>query len=947
MKTQSVRINRALLWPFLAAGMISATGLKAATAPTDAGAQAALSLERFVVTGSAIPTIEGETFSPVAIYSPIEMLRLGAATPIEVVRHLPGFSGAVATEQRTNGGTGAAGVNLRGLAGTLTLFDGKRTAGFDNFNNIPLIALERIEVVKDGAGSIYGSDALSGVFNAIMVSRFEGSKVDFYYGNTSHGDSNVKRVGILTGHSVGRTNLVVAGEYFRRNELSSGDRSPSNQSDNRAKGGTNGGSPTFSGRATARVGSATAPVQDLVLAAGKTVGLTSADFVNFNASTATSDQMLNFRLYTPSIPADERSSVYTRVNHKFAGDRVEAYARIIFTRDRFYNGLAPSPMPGTGVAGVALRDANRLSPQIPIGFFIADNVNSPVGNVTNGVVPFRTIVLGPRAQIFTRKTYDFTTGLSGYLGQDWNWNVDYVYGALNRDQLQQGAPGRSKLVAHILDGSYNPWALDNAKGVGPTGKPFDNAASLADSAAKGNTAEKTTTRGFDFNASGTLFTLRGGAVKIGFGGDFYRTDFSSYPEAIFFSGDLLGLNASNPSISRSYGDGIFTELQIPLISPSMNVPMIRSLKILGGGRYDYQTVEGYSGGNVGTDIGRSFTAQNPKAGLQWNMSEVLLIRGTWGTGFRLPSLTQLFQARGASNPSLIDPLGFAIANQTQITTGGNSNLNPEKSKTYSMGFVFLPKAISGFSASADYYYGTIDGLVSEGAQYILDINAAGQGSGFVKGNVASINPNAPFASLITRTATGSVTTVFSSRYNISARETTGLDWALTYVWPRNEWGRFKSKIEGNSVLTWDLTPLPGRPSQSFLGKYIDTSQNAISPGSIPKHRGYLSQMWDKGNWTVVLSANYVHSLEDNPSFTQGNVLRTIEAWPTYDANVEYRFSGLSGWRRRLNDSTIRFGGSNVLDRDAPFAAGAFNDSYDVTTHSNRGRFLYVQLTKRL
>src|SRR5213075_320143 len=197
-----------------------------------------------------------------------------------------------------------------------------------------------------------------------------------------------------------------------------------------------------------------------------------------------------------------RGSYYARINQKLVGT-IEGYARFIMTRDRFYNGLAPSPMPGTGAAGNALRDANRLSPQIPTGFFIGDNVNSAAGNVTNGVVPFRTIALGPRQQVFTRHVYDFATGLNGRLGRDWTWTAEYVNGMLYRDFTQQGAPGRTKLVAHILDGTYNPWALDTAKGTGPTGKPFDNPASLADSAAKGNTDDNTATYGYSANASGT------------------------------------------------------------------------------------------------------------------------------------------------------------------------------------------------------------------------------------------------------------------------------------------------------------------------------------------------------------------------------------------------------------------------------------------------------------
>ena len=946
MNNRSARITRALLCLYSAAAL--ATTVTAQTVNTSPAAKLdeKVELEKFVVTGTAIPTAEGETFSPITIYSPTEMVRLGAATPIEVVRHLPSFTGNNATEQRTNGGSGAAGVNLRGLAGTLTLFDSRRTAGFDNFNSVPNIAIGRIEVVKDGAGAVYGSDALSGVFNIIMVSRFEGLKLDAYYGNTWDNDAGVQRYGMLFGQTIGKTNVVVGAEYYNRHALYSNDRIPSDQADQRFRGGVNGGSPTFSGRATARVGSATAPVQDLVLAPGKTIGLTASDFVVFNPVLATSDQMLNFRRYTPSISADERAHIYGRINQKIT-DQIDGWARIMYTRDRFYNGLAPSPMPGTGAAGNALRDANRLSPQIPTGFFIGDNVNSTAGNVTNGVVPFRTIALGPRQQVYTRNVYEVTGQLDGKLQGDWHWSVGYTYGLLYRDQLQQGAPGRTKLVAHILDGSYNPWALDTVKGVGPTGKAFDNPAALADSAAKGNTDDNTANRGYDFSASGTLASWTPGDIKAGVGGDYYRLKFSTIPDPIFFTGDLLGLNGSNPSISRSYGKGYFAEVHVPLASPAMNIPFVRSFRLMLGGRWDRQTVEGYQNGNTGAAIGSTFDSFVPKQGVMWNLTDDLLFRGTWNSGFRLPTLTQLFRAPTTSVPQLRDPLGFPIANQTTITLVGNPNLGPEKARTYSMGFIYSPKSMTGFSVSADYYYGVIKGLVADGSQYMLDQNALSQPR-FVAGQVSSISPTALFGSQIVRSASGSVTTINSTYFNISARETTGVDWAVTYVWPRSEWGRFTTKVEGNSALTWDLTPSPGRPSQSFLGTYIDVSQNAISPGSIPKHKGYLSQLWEKGNWAVLGTVNYIHKLQDNPAFTQGNVMRDIEAFVTLDLNVEYRIaSATSGWRRWAKETTIHAGIQNVTDESAPFAAGAFNDSYDVTTHTNKGRFLYMQVSKKL
>ncbi|MBI5382075.1 MAG: TonB-dependent receptor [Opitutae bacterium] len=928
----------------LGAAAISAAQTAAPTRKEDV-----VKLEKFVVTGSVLPTAAGESFSPVTVFSYSEMMRMGAPTPIEAVRLLPDLTGTIATEQRTNGGTGAAGVNLRGLGGSLTLFDGMRTAAFDNFNVIPAIAIDRIEIVKDGAGSVYGSDALSGVFNTIMVSRFEGVRTDAYYGNTTKNDAGVQRYGLLAGQTFGKTNLVFATEYYRRNALYSSDRAPSADADQRFRGGVNGGSPTFSGRATARVGSATAPVQDLVLAPGKTVGRSAADFVAFNPSVATSDQMLNFRQYTPSIPADERHSFYGRINQRLWGDRVEAHARLIYSNDRFYSGLAPSPMPTTGTAGTALRNAERLSPQIPTGLFLGsatDNASSP-GSVIVGTVPFRTIALGPRQQVYTRHCWDIVTGLHGKLGGDWSWNLDFTYGDFYRDQLQQGAPGRTKLVAHILDGSYNPWALDTAKGVGPTGIAFDNPAALFDSAAKGNTHVRGTNRGGDFNVNGSLCALPAGEVRLGAGVDYYRTDSSSTPEPIFFSGDLLGLNGSNPDISRGFGGGVFSELEVPLFSPAMRVQHMHSLKLKLECRYDRQRAEGYQNGASGADIGQTFTAHNPKLGLHWQPTANLLVRGTWSTGFRLPSLGSLFAAVGTSNPSLIDPLGFPIPNQTQITTRGNPNLSPEKSKTYSVGCVYSPAAVSGLSVAVDYYFGEISGLVGEGAQYILNLNAAGQGPGFVRGNPATLNPAAPFASIITRApATGSVQTIASTNFNISSRLTTGVDVGVTYAWPWRACGRLSTRLDWNTALRWDLTPVPGMPSQRFLGLYIDTSQNAISPGSIPRHKGYLVQAWEQGAWRVQLCGTYVGKLRDNPAYTQGNVIRWIEPYATLGVDVSYEFRDGAGWRRALRGLTVRVGANNVTDVDAPFSAGAFNDGYDVTTHSNRGRFVYTQLTKK-
>ncbi len=942
---------------FASAVALAHQGLAQSAAPVAAGEEPeVIQLERFVVTGSLIPVPAHQTFSPTTVFSFDDFSITGAATPIEALRTIPGFIGAVATEQRTNGGTGASGVNLRGLDGTLTLLNGHRTPPFENFNALPTIAISTIEVVKDGASALYGADALAGVFNTQLHASYEGTKFDVYYGNTTDKDAGVLRFGFITGGKRGATDAVFAFESYSRNALYSGDRAPSKDADGRPYGGVNKGSPAFSGRTTARL-DPTGPVLDLVLKPGLDAGYTAADFIPFDTNLATSNQMLNFRIYNPSIPAQERESYYGRVNQKIFGRRLEAYAHVLYTHDVFDNALAPSPMsivssPQATNAANRLRAAVRQSPHIPAGLIITSTIPDtstttvPVsaGNNIIGSTPFRTIAMGPRRQVYERDAWDVTGGFKGTIGQTWSWNAEAFYSKLYRELTQSGAPGRTPLLERIVSGAYNPFALDSASGVNPlNGVAFDNPKALAESAASGKTDRSEMGRGIIATANGTLIKLPTGDLKLGFGGDYYKLQLRDTPSAIIQAGDFLGLNTSNPSLSYKDGRAFFSELVVPFASPTNQIPLVQSLDLSLSGRYDDQTLEGV----IGTPGKKRFVTRTPKIGLRWMVNDDLLVRSTWARGFRAPTLTQLFRGSTTSNLALRDPLGFPIANQTRVTFQGTPGLDPEESKTYSIGTVWSPGFIPGFSLTADYYSASITGLVGEGSQYILNQNALGQGPGFVPGNPATINPAAPFASRITRSVTGSVSGVQSDYFNISERSATGIDLSATYVWPWKNFGTFTTRADLNATLKWDLLPQAGSPAQDFVGVYIDISNNAISPGSIPEYKGELTQQWERGPWGASLSVNYISELQDDPNFTIDGLPRTIEAWVTVDTQISYQFKPAgTGWKKCLANTTVRLGASNLLDEAAPFAAGAFNDSYDVTTHSNRGRFVYTQITKK-
>src|SRR3954468_22955380 len=231
-------------------------------APVPANTEA--TTERVIVTGSYIPTAETESALPVTVYTAEVLRKQGANTPVEGLRQLPSFVGNAATENDSNGGSGAATINLRGIgsANTLILVNGRRTFNFNDINALPIGAISRTEVLKDGASAVYGSDGVAGVVNFILLNGpgekpYEGAELYALYGNTTDTDAHVRQVylrGGVTGLD-GKVSIAAEGEYYSRANLFSRDRAQvagtgntSNSPEGLGLGGPNGNSPTFAGR---------------------------------------------------------------------------------------------------------------------------------------------------------------------------------------------------------------------------------------------------------------------------------------------------------------------------------------------------------------------------------------------------------------------------------------------------------------------------------------------------------------------------------------------------------------------------------------------------------------------------------------------------------------------------------------------------------------------------
>ncbi len=274
--------------------------------------------ERVVVTGSNLPTTESVSALPVTTYSQEILQKAGANTAAEGLRQLPSYVGNTATENDSNGGDGQAFVTLRGLgpANTLTLIDGRRAFGFTNINAIPIGAISRVEILKDGASSVYGSDAVAGVVNFIMLNGpgeapYEGAESFFLYGNTTDHDARVLN-GYLKGGVTaldGKVAIAAAGEDHDRNDIYSRDRVIAADADRRQLGGNNQGSPTFPGRGQYRTdpADASSAIEVVLLDPSNNAPTGPGSYRTF--APGLDPESFNFRQYTPAIPGVEKASV--------------------------------------------------------------------------------------------------------------------------------------------------------------------------------------------------------------------------------------------------------------------------------------------------------------------------------------------------------------------------------------------------------------------------------------------------------------------------------------------------------------------------------------------------------------------------------------------------------------------------------------------------------------
>ena len=809
--------------------------------------------------GSTVVTVDRDSIDTAAVVNTTQLIQeVPQVFNLGVSENSRGQSGG-----NSNITLGSA-INLRGLGpfATLALVDGHRaipqgTSGLAvDPASIPALALERVEIVADGASAIYGSDAIAGVANLILRRNFDGLEVRGRYGFAQ--DAHESQVGAIYGHTWSSGQVTLAGEHQFRSALSGADRDFF-RADLRDAGGRDYRS-RLCQPANIVVGTGASQVSYAVPAGGVTAGNAAALLPNtFNLCDPNKFQDL--------LPEQQRNAFSLTFDQELT-DNWSLYANAFGTRREFENrgafAAATLTVPATNPFFVAPPGAT-----LPL---CAASAGAPAGTRCETVQYSFRQDSPRRLSNGYSEAAQVTVGTKVKLPARWELGLDYTYGR-DKDQALNPLISQPRLVASLA--STNPAAALN-----PFGGP-NSAAVIADIFSGFQLAQgKTTMQVMEASASGPLFELPGGAVRVAVGYEGQRYDFD------------IGVNSVFRQFERDVDSG-YLEVLVPIVGSGNAVSGIRALTLSMAGRYD-----NYS------DVG---STTNPKIGLDWSPIDSLTFRASYGESFRAPGIAQIY---GNTNRLFVqnyaDP---TIGGQLRIgatLSGGNLNLKPETSVSKSLGVDFTPDALPGFKSTLTYFDIQYDGQVT---QFLQDLTILNRESEFAGTGIIVRNPDPAFiANLATLGVTGvlpPVVTLFvdGRSFNLGSSEEQGFDLQMSYGWDTGRLGRFVTTLSGSYVTKYDFAIAPSAPTRDLL----DTIYNPLRL----KLRGGLN--WHMGGATAAVTVNHIGAYANTlaPASQEVDSFTSLDLYLGYDFGE--RFAGT--WLRNL---TVSLDATNVFDAAPPF-----------------------------
>jgi len=961
-------------------------------------------LEQIVVTGSRIRrAAETETTQPVAVITREDIENQGFQSVADILQNTTATgTPPLSRASPLSAGEAAGGtfISLRnlGAARTLVLMNGRRlpitTGGLADVSLIPSIAVERVEVLKDGASSIYGSDAIAGVINIITRSNFDGLTAGAYYGLYEQGDGEVARAEFITGITGDKGSVTVSAEWVTEDEVWSSDRSYS-RFPRSSKHPTDGW--TIAGQYGGFTTSATNAVPGIPT--GTRVILNEGgdfrninDFRRQNTNTGSCSPAAGATLdgCVPGSTAD-KSNTNSQTHLRTPLDRrsVNVDAQYDLTEEvrLSTNFLYSNRSTDRAVAGYPYQSA-----VFPGAISASSHFNPTGADIGNW---WRRTWEVPRVSGSEVTTYNFVGVLDGdfeWADRTFNWDVGYQYatsdqlqstfGNLNvprvrqavgpsfvnaTGQVQCGTPGAPISLATCV-----PWNPFLAAGVTGPGSLTNNQALQDFIFQEEHATGSTTTTIWSANLTGTIVPLPAGDLAFAVGYENRKESGEFVPDALAVTGASTNL-AAGPTKGEYSLDEFYLELQVPLVK---DVFLVDELSLNLATRYsDYDTFG---------------DTTNSKIGLKWKPIDEVMLRGTWSEGFRAPTIANLYGGGSQTFSFFTDPCdtnfgssatnpttrancaaamgalantyrqlaqGFipatAVNAQTPVPfiSGSNPTLQPETSETKTAGIVWSPRWVPNLNIAVDWWNIRIDDtIVADSPTQILD-------DCYINGIASRCA-----AALFTRDATqGYINYLQFGGRNAGYREVEGWDFEVTYAY-NSDFGNF---TVGSMTTYTDKDVFISTNDPRYEVSDVGRASSAL--GSIWRVRSNLNLGWELGDFGVNWMARYYSPLEEACTYflagtTEPNLecssmkdkptgAFTATGEPAQALTRENRVGSVTfndvqvRWTHPYN-GTLALGANNVFDKQGPVMYSqpnsnvSYNGAYDI------GRFFYVRLTQR-
>ena len=917
-------------------------------------------LQRVEVTGSRIRQVDLETAQPVQVMTQEQIQKTGLVTVGDILNQLssagtPAFDrGGSLTSNRENGGQY---ISLRNLGANrlLVLVDGKRWTqsvdGYTDMSTIPSAMIERIEVLKDGASSIYGSDAISGVVNIILKKRLDGGQLSLYTGANDEGDGKGKDFSIAYGANSEKASLMFGLSHTEQGTVWANKRNIT---------------ATPKGPRHPTDGLGLGPWGEIITPDGRDLVLNHTGGAGGNGIGVGADPRnpANYHDWD-NRPEDNFNSASqmmfqmpTKLDTLFTKGTIELPYNMQFSTTAMYSQRKSTAQ----IAGYPLQTYTQSS--YPV-FIDKDNY----WNTFGGDLEFyRRTTERPRVTDNENRTLHVDATLSGnfdWSGKAWNWDVGYNHSAVRGTVLGTGNVNLLNLKKALGPSFMNnngvvqcgtpgaPISLAECQPFNIIGGPGTNSDQAIDYImSTGQATYGSTINSATANISGELFQLPAGMIGVA-GGIEHREvrgyDVPGQFEQSGYSSDLAG----NATRGKYQVREAYLETNIPILK---GVRFAELLSVDLATRY--------------SDYSNFGNTTNSKASLMWKPIKDLLVRGTWAQGFRAPSVGDTFGGGSQSFDTYTDPCdslygqrsnpavdarctamgarpGFRqlTQNGSPITDAGgaqgaypfmsgagNNSLQPEKAKTKTVGFVYSPAWLTGFSGSLDWYNIKVDNLIA-------GITATQVAEYCYVQNVQS------YCDVIKRDpSTGEITNLAHGNANLGGLETEGWDLSFSYRFPRTPYGQFTLRSDSTFVTKFEQQADKDAEWTDYLGQYDNGGSTAYY-----RQKSNISLDWNMGNWSATWTARYFGKLKDkcysnnltnpvectdvNATANWGRGVNQLGSMVYNDVSVAYK----TPWK-----GTIMVGANNVFDKEPRTTVLGKSSSSAVDANLPIDRFVYVR-----